>query len=85
MSMQVLFMRMDELRQQGRRTVLVGDLNIAPAPVDSCDPGTGADLAAWIARADRALLRSRLQLLGGPYVDIFRLFHPHRYVHVPAQ
>ena len=71
-------MRMDALRQSGRSVVLVGDFNIAPAPIDSCDPGSGPELAAWISRADRALLRSHLQSLGGAYVDIFRTFHPHR-------
>ena len=75
---QVLFMHMDALRAMGRRVVLVGDLNIAPAAIDSCDPGTGAEFTAWLSRRDRAFLRSHLQPHGGAYVDIFRTFHPDR-------
>ena len=30
---------MEALRQRGRRVVLVGDLNISPAHIDSCEPG----------------------------------------------
>ncbi|KAK9791349.1 hypothetical protein WJX73_004407 [Symbiochloris irregularis] len=73
----VLFMRMEALRAQGRRVVLVGDFNIAPAAVDSCDPGTGADLGAWTNRKDRALLNSHLHPKGA-YCDIFRVYHPDR-------
>ena len=36
---QALDTRMAALRARGRRVVLVGDLNISPAPIDSCEPG----------------------------------------------
>ena len=49
-----------------------GDLNIAPAPLDHCDPGPAADFAR---RADRAWLAG---LLRGPFRDVFRVFHPDR-------
>ena len=73
-------MRMDALRSQGHKVVLVGDYNIAPAAIDSCDPGTGAEFTAWLTRRDRALLRSHLQEHGGSYTDVFRKFHPDRYL-----
>ena len=36
---QALDTRMAALRALGRRVILVGDLNISPAPLDSCEPG----------------------------------------------
>lgn len=69
---------MEAYRREGRRVVLVGDLNIAPAAIDTCDPGTGADFTAWLNRSDRAFLRGNLLQHGGAYVDIFRTFHPDR-------
>ena len=71
-------MRMDALRSYGRRVVLVGDYNIAPSAIDSCDPGTGAEYTAWLTRRDRAFLRSHLHEHGGAYTDIFRTFHADR-------
>ena len=68
---------MEAFRLQGRRVVLVGDLNIAPAPIDTCDSGTGAEQTAWVNRKDRRLLQSYLQPQGS-YWDVFRGFHPHR-------
>lgn len=50
-----------------------GDLNIAPAPLDHCDPGPAAEFAR---RADRAWLG---RLLRGPFRDMFRAFHPDRH------
>lgn len=37
---QALGVRINALRKRGRRVVVLGDLNIAPAPIDSCEPGT---------------------------------------------
>ena len=39
---QALDTRMAALRAMGRRVILVGDLNISPAPIDSCEPGEQA-------------------------------------------
>lgn len=35
--------RWEELLQQGRRIIAVGDYNISPFPIDSCDPGPDFD------------------------------------------
>lgn len=51
---QALQLRLDELLRSGRRVVLVGDLNIAPAHVDVCG-ATPADFNTQ--REDRAWLR----------------------------
>ena len=37
--MQALEVRINALRKRGRRIVVTGDLNIAPAHIDSCEPG----------------------------------------------
>ena len=39
--LQVVHLRVQKLQQQGRCVVVVGDLNISPAPMDSCCSGTG--------------------------------------------
>ena len=36
---QALETRMEALRKRGRRIILLGDLNIAPQPVDQCEAG----------------------------------------------
>ncbi len=36
--MQALQLRWEDFLQRGRAVVVVGDLNICPAPIDSCDP-----------------------------------------------
>ena len=59
----------------GRAVVLLGDLNICPNPIDSCEPG---DLDAFRSRADKQWLRSVMQDHGGYFVDLFRHFHPDR-------
>lgn len=58
-----------------RAVVLLGDLNICPQPIDSCDPG---DLGKFSDRADKKWLRSVMQHSGGYFVDLFRHFHPTR-------
>ncbi len=52
--LQALQLRLDELLRAGRRVVVVGDLNIAPAHVDVCG-ATPADFNTQ--RQDRAWLR----------------------------
>jgi len=58
---------------QCARADFAGDLNITPAPLDSCDPGPHAEFAA---RPDRMWLA---RLLRGPFRDVFRVFHPDRH------
>lgn len=79
---QALERRMQAYRRQGRHVILVGDLNITPAPMDRADPDVD-----HLARPD---LRWLAQLLapapaGGGFCDAFRRFHPHRCVagHAP--
>lgn len=47
---------------------------LARSPIDSCDPGPLAD---FDLRPDRALLLSSFLSPRGPFVDAFRLVHPH--------
>lgn len=61
----------------GRSVILLGDLNICPQPIDSCDPG---DLTKFRDRADKQWLSSMMKHNGGSFVDLFRHFHPSRFV-----
>lgn len=68
-------MRVEALRAAGHSVILLGDLNISPAPIDSCDPGPPDEFAE---RADRRQLARLLTANGGPFLDVFRRFHPGR-------
>ncbi|KAK3267629.1 hypothetical protein CYMTET_23829, partial [Cymbomonas tetramitiformis] len=68
-----LFCRCEALLVEGREVVLVGDLNIAPRPIDTCSPGPGFEAVPW-----RVWLASVLRGGGGPFIDVFREFHPGR-------
>ncbi|KAK9901314.1 hypothetical protein WJX75_005948 [Coccomyxa subellipsoidea] len=70
-----LLHRIQALRAAGRCIVLLGDLNISLAPIDSCDPGP---IDAFVSRSDRRLLTRLLTANGGPFLDVFRKFHPDR-------
>ncbi|BDA45375.1 probable DNA-(apurinic or apyrimidinic site) lyase 2 [Coccomyxa sp. Obi] len=70
-----LLHRIQALRATGRCVILLGDLNISLAPMDSCDPGP---IDAFNARTDRRLLTQLLTTNGGPFLDVFRKFHPDR-------
>ena len=60
-----------KLRAQGRRVVLVGDLNISLNRIDTCDP----DMSSQFDQSpSRAWLRSLLK--DQSLTDVFRLFHP---------
>lgn len=72
---QGLLHRLQVLRAAGRCIILLGDLNISPAPIDSCDPGP---IDAFVSRSDRRLLTRLLTANGGPFLDVFRKFHPDR-------
>ena len=69
-------MRISVLREAGRAVILLGDLNISLATIDSCDPGKPEE---FDARADRRLLTQLLTFNGGPFLDTFRKFYPDRY------
>ena len=68
-------MRIAALREAGRAVILLGDLNISLATLDSCDPGNAEEFAS---RADRRMLTQLLTHNGGPFLDTFRKFHPDR-------
>lgn len=77
MAMQALVMRLEGLRAEGRRVVLVGDYNITYDPKDHCEPGPN-----FIAgRVDRQMLLGLLPPRG-PFLDTFRVFQPDR-SHLP--
>lgn len=58
---------------QGRRIVIVGDLNIAPAAIDRCDAEPDFEKNVF-----RQWFRSLLVQNGGRLLDIFRAKHPDR-------
>lgn len=58
---------------QGRRIIIVGDLNIAPASIDRCDAEPDFEKNVF-----RQWFRSLLVQNGGHLLDIFRAKHPDR-------
>ncbi|PSS00476.1 DNA-(apurinic or apyrimidinic site) lyase [Actinidia chinensis var. chinensis] len=77
----VLQKRWDFLLHQGRRIFIVGDLNIAPAAIDSCNPRPDFEKNKF-----RRWFRSLLVKNGGDFFDVFRAKHPERkeaYTHWP--
>ena len=64
---------MEASQAAGKAVFLIGDLNISPFPLDSCDPG---DSAAFVERRDRQWFHQLLSIHG--FVDMFRHFHPTR-------
>ncbi|XP_031402844.1 DNA-(apurinic or apyrimidinic site) lyase 2 isoform X2 [Punica granatum] len=69
----ILQRRWEHLLQQGRRILVVGDLNIAPAAIDRCDAGPDFEKNEF-----RTWLRSMTVQAGGPFFDVFRALHPDR-------
>lgn len=69
----VLQERWETLLSQGKRVIVVGDLNIAPAAIDRCDAQPGFEKNRF-----RKWLRSLLRDSGGPFFDVFRSKHPER-------
>lgn len=65
--------RWNFLLRQGRRIFVVGDLNIAPAAIDSCNPGPDFDKNQF-----RRWFRNLLVENGGDFFDVFRAKHPER-------
>ncbi|KAL0047212.1 hypothetical protein WJX82_009612 [Trebouxia sp. C0006] len=72
---QALQCRMEACLAAGRAVILVGDLNICPQPIDSCDPG---DVSKFRDRADKKWLSGVMKHNGGYFVDLFRHFYPAR-------
>ena len=75
--LQALQCRMEACLAAGRSVILVGDLNICPQPIDSCDPG---DVSKFRDRADKKWFSSIMKHSGGYFTDLFRHFHPNRSV-----
>ncbi|XP_019172338.1 PREDICTED: DNA-(apurinic or apyrimidinic site) lyase 2 isoform X2 [Ipomoea nil] len=69
----ILERRWDCLLRQGRRIVVVGDLNIAPASIDRCDAGPDFEKNEF-----RKWFRSLLVQSGGSFLDVFRTKFPDR-------
>ncbi|XP_042989673.1 DNA-(apurinic or apyrimidinic site) endonuclease 2 isoform X2 [Carya illinoinensis] len=69
----ILQKRWESLLRQGRRIIVVGDLNIAPTAMDCCDAGPDFETNEF-----RRWFRSILAESGGPFSDIFRTKHPDR-------
>ncbi|CAL5324273.1 unnamed protein product [Camellia sinensis] len=69
----ILQKRWEFLLHQGRRIFVVGDLNIAPAAIDSCNPRPDFDKNKF-----RRWFKSILVENGGYFFDVFRAKHPER-------
>ncbi|CAA0811100.1 DNA-(apurinic or apyrimidinic site) lyase 2 [Striga hermonthica] len=69
----VLQKRWESLLGQGRRIIVVGDLNIAPSAIDRCDAGSDFEKNEF-----RTWFRSLLVRSGGSFFDVFREKHPER-------
>ncbi|XP_019446881.1 PREDICTED: DNA-(apurinic or apyrimidinic site) lyase 2 [Lupinus angustifolius] len=67
----ILQRRWESLLRQGRRILVVGDLNIAPSAVDRCDAGPDFDNNEF-----RRWFKSMLLENGGQFSDVFRAKHP---------
>ncbi|KAK9285382.1 hypothetical protein L1049_024573 [Liquidambar formosana] len=69
----ILQKRWESVLLQGRRILVVGDLNIAPAAIDRCDAGPDFEKNEF-----RRWFRSILVESGGHFFDVFREKHPDR-------
>ncbi|KAK3024459.1 hypothetical protein RJ639_042991 [Escallonia herrerae] len=69
----ILQRRWESLLCRGRRILVVGDLNIAPAAIDRCDAGPDFEKNEF-----RKWFRSLLVENGGSFFDVFRAKHPER-------
>ncbi|KAL5557557.1 hypothetical protein UlMin_039793 [Ulmus minor] len=69
----ILQKRWESLLNQGRRILVVGDLNIAPTSLDRCEAGPDFENNEF-----RRWFRSLLVDNGGPFFDVFRAKHPDR-------
>ncbi|XP_019253135.1 PREDICTED: DNA-(apurinic or apyrimidinic site) lyase 2 isoform X2 [Nicotiana attenuata] len=65
--------RWECLLHQGRRIIIIGDLNIAPAAIDRCDAEPDFEKNEF-----RKWFRSLLLQNGGRLLDVFRAKHPDR-------
>ncbi|EPS60044.1 hypothetical protein M569_14760, partial [Genlisea aurea] len=69
----ILQKRWESLLDQGRRVIVVGDLNIAPSAIDRCDAAPDFEKNEF-----RVWFRSLLMKNGGSFFDAFREKHPDR-------
>ncbi|PIN08901.1 DNA-(apurinic or apyrimidinic site) lyase [Handroanthus impetiginosus] len=69
----ILQKRWESLLTQGRRVLVVGDLNIAPSAIDCCDAAPDFEKNEF-----RTWFRSLLVRNGGHFFDVFREKHPER-------
>ncbi|KDP46755.1 hypothetical protein JCGZ_06543 [Jatropha curcas] len=69
----ILQKRWESLLHQGRRILIVGDINIAPTSMDRCDAGPDFEKNEF-----RRWFRSMLVESGGHFFDVFRAKHPDR-------
>ncbi|XVF18031.1 hypothetical protein REPUB_Repub10bG0176300 [Reevesia pubescens] len=69
----ILEKRWESLLRQGRRILVVGDLNIAPCAIDRCDAGPDFEKNEF-----RTWFRSMLVESGGHFFDVFRARNPNR-------
>ncbi|PON42668.1 AP endonuclease [Parasponia andersonii] len=69
----ILQKRWESLLHQGRRIIIVGDLNIAPTSLDLCEAGPDFENNEF-----RRWFRSMLVGNGGTFCDVFREKHPER-------
>ncbi|KAF5184149.1 DNA-(apurinic or apyrimidinic site) lyase [Thalictrum thalictroides] len=69
----ILQKRWESYFMQGKRVVVVGDLNISPYAIDRCEAGPDFEKNQF-----RKWLRSLLVEHGGPFIDVFRIKHPQR-------
>ncbi|VFQ99857.1 unnamed protein product [Cuscuta campestris] len=73
MFFKILERRWDCLLRQGRRIIVVGDLNISPACIDCCDASPDFEKNEF-----RRWFRSLLVQSGGHFLDVFRSKFPDR-------
>ncbi|XP_062102577.1 DNA-(apurinic or apyrimidinic site) endonuclease 2 isoform X2 [Humulus lupulus] len=69
----ILQKRWESLLCEGRRIIVVGDLNIAPTSLDRCEAGPDFENNEF-----RRWFRSMLVDNGGAFSDVFRAKHPDR-------
>lgn len=68
--------KVDALRFNGRKVIIVGDFNICPTLMDSAEPIPKSLQEAWEQRPSRQWLGKLTSRHGPNFVDAFRKLHP---------
>lgn len=68
--------KVDALRLNGRKVIIVGDFNICPTVMDSAEPVPKSLQEAWEQRPSRKWLAQLTSRRGPNFVDAFRKMHP---------